>query len=340
MQGNPRMSGAEWGLLVILSILWGGSFFFSKIAVEGLPPLTLVFIRFASASILLYAYLRSNGQGIPTQPSVWGSFLGMGLLNNLVPAGLIVWGQTMIPSGLASVLIATTPIFSILATQWVGTNETVTPGIVVGIALGVLGTILLFRLDSSDGSGRSVIGVTACLGAAVSYGFANAFGRRFQQLGIEPVMGAFGQMTATSVITLPLMLAFDAPWLLPFPGVKVWACMVGLVLLSTVLGYVIFFRILAKAGATNISLVTLLIPASAVFLGSAVLGETLSSIQLLGMLLIGSGLLAIDGRPSSAAWRAVKTRHISWGSPCGLAPAGRPSTSSAPNNEQGQTMKN
>ena len=295
------MSQTEWGLLLILSVLWGGSFFFSKIAVGGLPPLTIVFLRFFAAAILVYLYLHSQGATVPKSITAWASFAVMGLLNNLVPAGLIVWGQTMIPSGLASVLIATTPIFSILATNCTGAGERLTSGKVMGMVLGFIGTVVLFGIDGADATGTPFIGIAACVGAAVSYGTANAFGRRFRRLGFAPVVGAFGQMAATSLMALPLMLIVDRPWVLPAPGTEVWASMAGLAVLSTALGYVIFFRILAGAGATNVSLVTLLIPVSAVFLGSAVLGERLSQAQLAGMLFIGAGLVAIDGRAWSAA---------------------------------------
>lgn len=302
--GDDRgMSGTEWVLLLTLSVLWGGSFFFSRIAVDGLPPLTVVFLRFSAASVVLYAWLRARGQAAPMTITAWASFAVMGLLNNLVPAGLIVWGQTMIPSGLASVLIATTPVFSILATRFTGGGEVLTPGKLAGMALGVGGTAVLLRGGGTGHAGTFAPGIVACLGAAISYGFANAFGRRFRRLGIVPVVGAFGQMAATSVMALPCMLALDAPWRLPAPGAAVWEAMAGLVLLSTALGYVIFFRILSGAGAVNVSLVTLLIPVSALLLGCVVLGETVSGTQLTGMLLIGLGLLAIDGRASGALGR-------------------------------------
>ena len=308
MHEDPRMSRTEWGLLLILSVLWDGSFFCSKVAVSGLPPLTIVFLRFSAASLLVYAYLRAGGGAVPRQPEALVSFAGMGLLNNLIPAGLIVWGQTMIPSGLASVLIATTPIFSILATRCTDTGERLTPGKMAGMAFGLLGTAILFGVSNADSTKSFATGIAACLGAAISYGCANAFGRRFRRFGITPVQGAFGQMMATSVMALPLMLALDAPWRLVVPGMEVWAAMAGLVVLSTALGYIIFFRILSGAGATNVSLVTLLIPISAILLGSGVLGETLSATQLSGMLLIAFGLITIDGRAMGLLQRLAVSR--------------------------------
>jgi drug/metabolite transporter (DMT)-like permease len=301
---QPRMEAGDWFLLVLLSILWGGSFFFSKIAVQALPPLTLVFARFALAAGALGLYLKMRRLAVPRSPSVWAAFAGMGALNNLIPAGLIAWGQTIIASGLASILIAMTPIFSILVAHLLTTDDRISPNKVAGIVLGIAGVVILVGAESLQASQRSILAMSGCLAAALSYGFANVFGRRFRRLGITPTVGAFGQISATSVIALPLALAFDAPWQLPVPHAEVWASMIGLAFLSTALGYVIFFRILASSGATNVSLVTLLIPVSAILLGSLVLGERLSIIQFCGMGLIGLGLIATDGR----AWHMARTQ--------------------------------
>jgi drug/metabolite transporter (DMT)-like permease len=302
------MSRAEWTLLLLLSVLWGGSFFFSKVAVADMPPLTIVFVRFAVAALLLYVYLRANSVAIPTDIRSWTSFAGMGLLNNLTPAGLIVWGQTKIPSGLASVIIATTPIFSMLAIHFTSADEKLDAAKFTGMALGLFGVCVLLRLDATDTQSVPATGIIACLGAAISYGCANALGKRFRTLGIPPTVGAMGQMAATACMALPLMVAFDAPWRHTVLTAEVWASLAGLAILSTALGYVVFFRILASAGATNISLVTLLIPVSAVLLGSVVLGERLSTTQLVGMLLIASGLMTIDGRAPALARYWVTSR--------------------------------
>lgn len=296
MSDSMAMSRMEWALLLLLSVLWGGSFFFSKIAVAALPPLTIVFLRFAAAALLVYAWLRIRGVSIPVDVRSCAAFAGMGLLNNLIPAGLIVWAQTMIPSGLAAVLIATTPIFSILAIRVTSADETLALRKIAGMVLGLIGVCVLFCARATDTANVSAAGIVACLAAASSYGFANALGKHFRRLGIPPAAGAMGQMTATALMALPLTLTMEAPWRLAVPDVRIWAAMAGLAVLSTALGYVVFFRILATAGATNISLVTLLIPVSAMLLGSFVLGERVSAVQLGGMLLIASGLIAIDGR--------------------------------------------
>ena len=297
MHAQSRMNVGEWGLLVLLSVLWGGSFFFTKVIVQQVPPFTLILVRFTFAAGVLGAYLKAQRMPVPWTAATWAAFAGMGELNNLIPvAALIAWSQQTIASGLSSVLIATTPVFSILVAHCFTTDDRMSANKVVGVALGVAGVAALVGIDTLDGSLRTFSAILGCLGAALSYGFANVFGRRFKRLGIAPTVGAFGQLVATAVMVAPAAFVFDRPWLLPPPSEVVWAAMIGLVLLSTALAYAIFFRLLGSAGTTNISLVTLLIPVSAILLGGLVLGERMSALQCVGMALIGLGLVVIDGR--------------------------------------------
>ncbi|WP_084698513.1 DMT family transporter [Muricoccus aerilatus] len=290
------MRPSEWGLLCLLSLLWGGSFFFSKITLSELPPLTVVLARVGIAAVALWAYLRLRSIAAPTSANLWLAFLGMGLLNSLVPFTLIFWGQTFIGSGLASILNATTPVFSILVAHFLAQDEKLTVAKVTGIALGIAGVAVLLGGQAAGAAGGALWGILACLGAALSYGFANTYGRRFKRMGIDPAVSAFGQIAGTTIMALPLVLLIDQPWRLAVPGIAVLGALISLALLSTALAYIIFFRLIATAGATNTSLVTLLIPVSAILLGAAFLGEQLSTPQLGGMVLIGLGLLALDGR--------------------------------------------
>lgn len=223
----------------------------------------------------------------PRIVATWGACAGMGALNNLIPATLIDWSQQTIASGLASVVIATTPVFSILVAHCVTTDDRMSANKMVGVALGIAGVAALVGMDTLDDPLRTIPGILGCLGAALSYEFANVFGRRFKRLGIAPTVGAFGQLAATAVMVAPAALAFDRPWVLLPPSAVVWAAIIGLVLLSTALAYAILFRLLGDAGTMNISLVTLLIPVSAIFLGTLVLGERLSAPQYAGIALIG-----------------------------------------------------
>ena len=227
------MTAAEWGLLVLLSMLWGGSFFFSKIIVQEVPPFTLVFARFAVAAGALGTYLRLRQVPVPGSVSAWAAFTGMGTLNNLIPAALIAWGQTTIASGLAAVLIATTPVFSIVIARCATPNDKMSANTVAGVALGVARVSALVGTGTLNGSSRSVLAMLGCLAAALSYGAANVFGRRFKRMGITPATVAFGQLAATAAMVAPIALAVDRPWVLPLPGEAVWLSLIGLALLST-----------------------------------------------------------------------------------------------------------
>ncbi len=307
MTKAPQMGLLEWGLLLVLSILWGGSFFFSKVALAELPPFTVVFSRVAIAAAALFVYLRATGRTIPGSGDVWRVFFGMGLLNNIIPFSLIFWGQTAIASGLASILNATTPIFSILVAHFLTADEKMTPQKITGVLLGVLGVAVLMSGSAFAGDGPPLWALVACLGAALSYGFAGTFGRRFRRMGIAPAVGAFGQTAASTVMMLPLVILVDAPWQLATPHAVTIGALLALALISTALAYIIFFHILSVGGAINSSLVTLLIPVSAILLGSLVLGERLSASHLLGMALIALGLLSIDGRIFAMLRRAPAT---------------------------------
>ncbi|GAB0114855.1 DMT family transporter [Acidisoma sp. C75] len=296
MDRHLGMRVRDWGILLVLSVLWGGSFFFAKIALRGVPPLTLVFCRVALAAVALGLYLRLRGMAFPRAPGIWLAFFGMGLLNNLIPFTLLFWGQTEIAGGLASILNATTPIFSLIAAHLLTADEKLSIAKLGGILLGFAGVAVLIGGGLMAQHGPSLLPMFACLGAAFSYGIAGVFGRRFRRMGVPPVLGAFGQTTASACMSLPLVLLVDAPWHMALPGEGTILAILGLAVLSTALAYILFFHILAVGGAVNSSLVTLLIPVSACLLGRVFLGEDLAANECAGMALIALGLLGIDGR--------------------------------------------
>lgn len=293
---HRAMTPFEWGMLVALSVLWGGSFFFTGIAIRELPPLTIVFLRVALAAAILLVVLKAVGVPIPKSRSVWLAFLGMGFLNNVVPFCLIVWGQTHIASGLASILNATTPLFTVVVAHILTADEKMTGGRLVGVLFGLVGVVVMIGPTVLNTFGTNVLAQLAVLGAAVSYAFAGIYGRRFKRIGVPVLATATGQVSASAIVLLPVVLIVDQPWTLPLPHLTTWAAMLGIAALSTALAYVLYFRLLASAGATNLLLVTFLIPVSAIVLGSLVLGETLQAKHFAGMLCIGLGLVAIDGR--------------------------------------------
>jgi len=296
----PRMGRTEWLLLVVLAALWGGSFFFAKIAVRDLPPLALVLARVAVAALALHAVVLASGRRMPSSAAAWRAFLGMGLLNNVVPFALIFWGQTRIASGLASILNATTPLFTLVVAHVLLPDERLDRRKVAGVLTGLAGVAVILGPDVLRRATAGLAGQAAVLGAAISYAFAGAFGRRFKRMGLPPLVTACGQVTASTALLVPVVLVAAPPWGLPAPSAATWGAVLALGLACTALAYVIFFRILAVAGAANVMLVTLLVPVSAILLGAAFLGERLAPRHLAGMAVIALALAVIDGRPLAA----------------------------------------
>lgn len=294
---NRSMGSLEWFLLIALSALWGGSFFFVEVAVDALGPLTIVALRVGLAAVALNVIIVAMGLRMPLDRQVWTAFLGMGFLNNMIPFSLIVWGQVYITSAHASILNASTPFFTVIAAHYLTSDETLTRGRLIGVMLGIAGVIAMVGADALESINVNTLAQLAVLGAAISYACASIFGRRFRSLGCSPLVTATGQVTASAVVLAPLALVIEQPWLQPLPSREVFGAVVGLALFSTALAYILYFRILATAGATNLALVTFLIPVSAILLGTTLLGEQLESKHLAGMLLIGLGLAAMDGRP-------------------------------------------
>lgn len=295
---RARMSGSEWALMLFLSVLWGGSFFFIGTAVRDVPVLTIVLLRVAVAAAALWVFVLATGRRVPRRAQAWRAFLVMGLLNNVIPFSLIVWGQTQIPSGLASILNASTPLWTVLVATALLSDERASVRKLTGVVLGLGGVAVMMGIDVIGGD-HALLPQLAVLGASVSYAFSAWWGRRFRDMQVDPVVTAAGMLTAsTLVLAVPALALNGLP--VGYPATS-WAAIAALALLSSALAYVIYFHILATAGATNISLVTFLVPVSAILLGWAFLDERLGAAQLLGMALIGGGLALIDGR--LLAWR-------------------------------------
>jgi len=292
--GNHRMGPAEWGFLAALAILWSGVFFLTRIALTDMRPFTVVALRLGLGAVTLHAVVRATGAHMPTTPRAWRDFAIMGALNNFIPFCLIAYGQTQIGSGLAAILNATTPLFTVLLAQLWTNDERLTPNRLGGVLLGVAGVAVMIGPGALAGLTSNVLGQLAIIGAAITYACAGIFGRRFRTL--PPMVTATGQVTTGALMVLPLALIVDHPWAQPMPGLAAWAAVSAAALFCTALAYALYFRILATAGATNLLLVTLLMPVGAVWLGMALLHEPLHAAEVAGMALIALGLLAIDGR--------------------------------------------
>ncbi len=305
----PVMGCREWVMLLALAALWGGSFFFFKVLVAELPPFTVVLGRVGLAAVMLNLWLGLRRDFMPASPRLWADFIVMGVLNNVIPFSLIVFGETRISSGLASILNATTPMFTVLVAHVLTANERLTRGKFAGAMAGFAGVAVLVGPGVLTGIGREgMIGEVACLGAAVIYAFAGIYGRRFK--GIPAIKVATGQVTGSTLVLIPVVALADRPWTLPAPDAATWGALIGIALLCTVLAYILYFRILAAAGATSLLLVTFLIPVSAIMLGSVVLGEALRARELAGMVLIGVGLAFIDGRLLAASCSSARSQSF------------------------------
>ncbi len=301
MQQPKTMNHTEWGLLMLLSILWGGAFFFVRVAVVGLPPLTVVLARVEIAAAILLGLTLFLGHSLPCRMSAWTPFLVMGLLNNAVPFSFLNAGQTMVSVGLASIINGMTPLFTALVMASFR-EERLTMHRVVGVLLGVVGVVLISRPDAACMADVRLLGIGLCLTATLGYGFAALWGRR-HLADVPPLKSATCQLLSSTVIMAVVVAIVDRPWTLPMPGEEVWMALFG-----TAIAYVVFFEILTRAGASNVMLVTLLIPVTALLLGNMFLAEPIPAYELAGAAIIGMGLLSIDGRLPRRAMGFVSER--------------------------------
>ncbi len=293
---NRSMTTLEWGLLVALSILWGASFLFVGVAVAVLTPVTVVTLRVIIAGLLLYGILAVLGLRMPGDRESWRDFAIMGFLNNVIPFSLIAWGQSHIESGLASILNATAPLFTVVIAHYLTADERMTPARIAGVLIGFAGVVVMIGPSALADIRGELLPELACLGGAVAYALSVVFARRFSRRGIAPLATATGQMTTASLIMLPIWLIADRPWTIPLPSIEVIAAILALAALATVVAYIIYYRLLATAGSVNLMLVTFLIPITGILLGALVLGERLAPRHFIGMAAIGLGLAFIDGR--------------------------------------------
>lgn len=289
------MSALDWGKLLLLGGIWGGSFFFARIAVAEIHPLTLVLFRVAIAAAALHIYLLARGPSFRLALPMAGSFFLLGLINNVLPFSLIFAGQTQMGAGLASVLNATTPFWTVLVANAFTADEKVSWNKAAGIALGIVGVAVMVGPGFVASLGGPVWAKLAMIGASLSYAFALVFSRR-SFANVPPVIVATGQLTASTIIMAPVVLLWNGVDGQLAASAPVWAAVFALALLSTAFAYILYFGLVRSAGATNASLVTLIVPVSAILLGLIFLGERLEFFEVAGMVLIGLGLVTIDGR--------------------------------------------
>jgi drug/metabolite transporter (DMT)-like permease len=298
------MSASDWLLLLVLSVLWGGSFYFAKIAVLEIPPLTLALGRVAVAASALAIFARAIGTPFPRDATAWSQLTVMAVFNNVLPFTLLFWGQIHISIGLASILNATSPLFGVLVAHATTQDDRLSVGRIIGLLAGFTGVVVLIGPDMLINLGANVWAELACLAAAAFYAIGAVSSRRVR--GVPPVMMATGQLTMSTVLLLPVVFLFDRPdTFLTASRTAIWA-MVSLALLSSALAYLIYFRLIARAGATNALIVTFLVPVSAILLGIVLLSETVEPRQLTGMAAVLVGVVAIDGRTARFIARTLR----------------------------------
>ena len=290
------MNGSDWGILAALALIWGAAFMFIDVAVSHVHPLTYVWLRLSIAAAAMWLFLRFKGESLGLPREAWISMLVLSLLNNALPFTLFGWGQTHIASGLASILNATTPIWGVLVAHVFLHDERMTPRKIAGILLGFAGVATMIGPALLADIGSNALAQLACITASLCYALAAVWARRFRRMGLSPMSVTTGQLSAGALMMLPVALLVDQPWTQALPPLSAWGAIVALALLCTAFGYVLYFRLIDSAGATNALLVTLLVPPVAILLGGAFLDESLAPQDFLGLALIALGLAAIDGR--------------------------------------------
>lgn len=290
---STNMSASQIAKLILLSIVWGGAFLFSGMAVEYVHPLWVVTIRVGLAAGVMLMVLKAMGLVLPTTGKEWLAYLGMGMLNNVIPFAAIFYAQTFISVSLASIINAMTPVFAFLVLASFGVDR-LTGTRIVGALVGVMGTALLFGNQLSLHDSLN-LGLLLGLAAALSYAFAGLWGKLYL-IGQAPVKSATSQLICSTAAMFVIVTFMQVPLPETMPPMSIIAALLGLAIVSTAFAYVLFFDIMANSGPANAMLVTLLIPISGSFFGWLVMGDQLTMQQIIGALVIAAALLIIDGR--------------------------------------------
>lgn len=302
---NSVMNRGEWATLLGLALIWGAAFFFIKVAVTHVEPLTYVWLRLSIAAVGLWLFLRWRGGRLDLPLAIWGAILVLTLLNNVIPFALFGWGQRQIASGLAAILNSTTPIWGVLVAHLFTADEKISPAKLLGVVIGFLGVATMIGPDLL-GSGGSLLAQLACLTASLCYALAGVWARRFKKLGVTPIKVATAQLIAGALVMIPVAFIVDQPWTRELPPLEAWGAITVLALVCSAYAYVLYFKLIDSAGATNALLVTLLVPPVAIIIGAVLLDERLSGGQFMGLAFIALGLAVIDGR----LFKAVRRKAI------------------------------
>ncbi len=296
MTTNPKLDATGWGLIAILSILWGGAFFLIEVGLRSYSPNMLVFMRLALAVPPMWIVMRFAGDRLPTDIKSWSLLMVVGALNCALPFILFFWGQQYLDSGYASILNATTPLWGVVVAHFMTSDEKATPARIIGVLIGLAGIIVMVGPDAVKGLSNNLLAQIACLISTLFYSFAAIYGRRLGQTSMTPMVVATGQTMMAALFMLPVILFYDQPWTMPMPRLDSTLAGLTLALFSTALAYILYFRLIDRAGASNAQLVAFIMPVLAIILGIAFLGEALNGGQIAGAVFIAIGLVILDGR--------------------------------------------
>lgn len=303
MTAQTRIPPRALVLLLILALIWGGSFTATAIALTEVGVRTVVAARVGGACLILWIWVLAMRLPLPRGPRLWAVLLSLGLIGNALPFTLITWGQTTVPSGLAAILNASTAVFGVLVAAAFFRDEKLTARKVAGVCLGLAGLVIAIGVDSLSAFDPTSLGQLALIAASLCYAFTGVLGRVALR-EVDPSVAATGMMTGATILMLPLALATEG---LPAAhhGWAVWVALAYSAFVATAIAYLIYYRLLGLAGAGNTSFVTLLVAPVAIVLGALVLHESLPLRAYAGFALLAAGLIVLDGRVGA---RLAQTR--------------------------------
>jgi len=294
MTHQKTLSRQSWADLALLSLIWGGSYLAFSLALREIGVFTTVAFRVGGGAVLLWGYIMIRRLPVPRDLRIWGAFAVMGILNNAIPFTLIAWGQLYVPSGLASILNASTAVFGIVIAAIVFSDERLTARKLLGVGLGFAGVSATIGLDVLREFNLTSLAQIALIGASISYACAGSWGRKMMS-DLPPQVSAAGMTTMATLFMVPMALYVDGRPTLNY-GIATWGALIQLAVFATAWAYLLYYRILNTAGSGNLLLVTLMVTPIAIALGAVVLGEELNASAYVGFGFLAAGLLVIDGR--------------------------------------------
>jgi drug/metabolite transporter (DMT)-like permease len=305
------MNRQQFAVLLLLAALWGASFLLIKIGVAEMAPETLVAARLVVAALVLLGVLYAGGQRLPAAPRVWADMFLLGAIGLVAPYLLITWAEQSIPSGMAAILNATTPLFAVLLT-YVWTREDQLGGLrAVGVLVGFVGVVVAVGVGNlRDGAGASLWAQLAVLLAALCYAVTGIYARRAFR-GVSPLVPATGQLVAGAALITPVaLLLHGVPSPLPSPAAL--GAVLALAVFGTAIAYVLLYWLMERIGPTRTSMVTYLLPPFALVYGALFLREQITAGALLGLGLVVLGILLANGvlrLPTARAAASVAGRR-------------------------------